>query len=76
MCCANRLLGFAPEDLLEEASVDTLLYVEISSEICCKMIDIWGLYSEWYNGRIFEKCNGLLGSMKPRQKFHSAFIYV
>jgi hypothetical protein len=57
MCCANRLLGFEPEDLLEEASVDKLLYGEISSELYCKMIDMYGLDSEWSNGRLFEKCN-------------------
>jgi len=38
MCCAIPLTGFAYENLLEEASMDILLYVDVSSEFCCKMV--------------------------------------
>jgi len=41
------LIGFASENLLEEASLDMLLYVEVSSEFCCKTIDMFGLESVW-----------------------------
>jgi len=76
MCCAIRLIGFTSEKLLEEASVDMLLYVDISSEFYCKMIDIFGLDSMWNNARLLEKCNESLGLMKPKQNYDSVFIYV
>jgi hypothetical protein len=48
------LIGFTSEKLLEEASVDTLLYVDISSEFYCNMIDIFGLDSVWNNARLYK----------------------
>ena len=42
---AIRLIGFASENLLEEVSVVMLLYLEVSSEFCCKTIDMFVLDS-------------------------------
>jgi hypothetical protein len=60
---------------LEEASVDMLLYMDISAEFYCKMIDIFGPDSVWNNARLLEKCNKSLGSMKLKQNYDSVFIY-
>jgi len=40
------------------------------------MIDMFGLDSVWSNGRLLEKGNEILGSMKPKQNYDSVFIYV
>jgi hypothetical protein len=75
MCCAILLIGFESENLLEEASVDMLLYVDLPSEFCCRIVDIFGLDTVWSNGRLLEKCSEILGSTKPKN-YDSVFIYV
>jgi len=56
--------------------VDMLLCSDVSTEFCCKMIDMYGPDSARSSGRLIEKCNEILDSMKPKQNYDSVFIYV